>query len=54
MVLSFKYLGRMLLTADNDWKAVIRNLTNMQSVWRRMARILNREGVRPRVYGFFS
>ena len=53
MVPSFKYLGRVLLASDNDWPAVIRNLTKARAVWRRMARILIREGERTRVSGFF-
>ena len=53
MVPYFKYLGRVLLYADDDWTEVIRNITNYRAVWRRMTRILSREGARPWVYGFF-
>ena len=53
MVLSFKYLGRVLLAVDDDWPAVIQNLKKARAVWRQMPRILIREGARPRVYGFF-
>ena len=49
MVPSFKYLGRVLSTADNDWPAVIQNLAKARMVWQRMSRILSREGVRPQV-----
>ena len=52
MVPSFKYLGRVQSAADEDWPAVIHNIAKAQTVWRRMSRILSREGVRPRVSGF--
>ena len=54
MVTSFKYLGRVLLAQNDDWPAVIHNLEKARTVWRRMLRILSREGVSPRVFGFFS
>ena len=54
MVLSFKYLGRVLLAVDDHWPAVIQNLKKARAVWRQMPRILIREGARPRVYGFYS
>ena len=50
---SFKYLGRVILAADDDWPAVVQNLEKVRTVWWRMARILSREGVRLRVPGFF-
>ena len=53
MVLYFKYLGGVLLAADDDWPSVIWNLTKTKVVWRRMARILIREGARPQVSVFF-
>ena len=53
MVPSFKYLGRVLLAANYDWPAVIQNLAKVRTVWRRMSRILIREGARPLVSGFF-
>ena len=53
IVPSLKYLGRLLLGADDDWPAVIRNLKKARAVWRRMTRILSREGARPRVSIFF-
>ena len=49
MVPSFKYLGRVLSTADNDWPAVIQNPAKARMVWQRMSSILSREGVRPQV-----
>ena len=53
MVTSFKYPGRVILAADDDWTAVIRNLAKARAAWRIMIRIFNREGARPRVSGFF-
>ena len=53
MVPSFKYLGRVLSVAADDWPEVIQNLVKAQTVWRIMSRILSREGVSPRVSGFF-
>ena len=53
MVLYFKYLERAQLAADDDWPEAIQNLAKVQTVWRRMLRILIRKGMRPRVSGFF-
>ena len=39
--------------ADNNWAAVAKNLYRARDVWRRMLRILNREGAAPRVSGLF-
>ena len=50
---SFKHLGRVLLVADDDWPAVIRKLRKARAVWRRMSRILIREGARLQVSGLF-
>ena len=44
MVTSFRYLVRVISAADNDWLAVVRNLSRTRVVWRKMARILSREG----------
>ena len=38
---------------DGDWPEVIRNLTKLRAVWRRIPRILSREGMRTHVSGFF-
>ena len=54
VVLSFKYLGRVILAEDDEWTALNRNLTKARSVWRRMTRILSREVMRPQVPVFFS
>ena len=53
MVLSLKYLGRVLSALDDYWTSVVQNLSNARMVWRIMSRILSREGVRSRVSGFF-
>ena len=53
MVNSFKYLGRVISATDNNWLAVVRNLDWVKTVWRRMSRILSREGATPRVSGLF-
>ena len=53
MVLSFKYLGKVLSVSDGDSTAVVQNLTKAKRVWQRMSRILVREGARPRVSVFF-
>ena len=53
IVTSFRYLGRVILEADDDWPAVVRNLENVRTVWRRMTRILIRERAEPRVSMFF-
>ena len=53
MVTSIKYLGRVILAADDDWPAVVKNLSRARKVWSRMLRILSREGAVPRVSSFF-
>ena len=44
MVTSFRYLGRAILAAEDDWPAVVRNLAWARVVWKRITRILSREG----------
>ena len=53
MVLFFKYLRRVPSAADYDCLEVVKNLVKLQTVSRRMSRIMSREGTRPRVSGFF-
>ena len=53
MVISFKYLGRVILAADDDWPEVVNKLARERKVWSRMSRILSREGVAMRVPSFF-
>ena len=53
MVISFKYLGRVISATYNNWPMVVSNLARAKTVWRRMSQILSREGATPRVSGFF-
>ena len=53
MVTSFRYLGRVILAEDDEWPAVVRNLSQARAVWKRMTIILSREGAEPRVPVFF-
>ena len=53
MVTSFRYLGIVILGADDDCPEVIRNMEKAKEVWRRMRKILSMEVAGPRVYGFF-
>ena len=39
--------------ADDDWPAVVRNLSRARAVWKRMTRILSREGAELQVSVFF-
>ena len=53
IVTSFRYLGQVISTADDDWPEVVKNLARARAVWRRMSRILSREGAVAWVSGFF-
>ena len=53
MVNSFKYLRRMISETNNDSPTVVRNLAQEKTVWRKILRVLRREGETPRVSGFF-
>ena len=53
MVTFFKYLGRMILEADDNWTAVVKNFYRAMKVWSRMLRILSTEGAAPWVSGLF-
>ena len=53
MVPSCMDLVLYILTADDDWQVVIQNLSKALAVWRRMMRILSREGANPQVSVFF-
>ena len=50
MVTSIRYLERVISAADDDWPAVVSNLSRAREVWRRMMGILSREGVALEVY----
>ena len=47
MVTSFRYLGRVISAADEDWPEVVWNLAREREVRKRMPRILGREGAEP-------
>ena len=42
MVNAFRYLGRVVLVADDDWPAVVSKLSQVRAVWMRMTQILVR------------
>ena len=48
---AFKYLGRTLTAADNDWPAVTSNLRKARTKWTRISRIIGREGENSRISG---
>ena len=48
---SFKYLGRLLLVAYKDCKAVVHNLWRSRKKWVRLFRVLIREGADARTLG---
>ena len=50
-VTSFKYMGRVLMAADYECPAVVRNFSRVQKNWERLVRILGLEGANPRVLG---
>ena len=52
-VATFKYMGRVMTAGDHDWPAVARNLVKERKRWRRLSRILSREGADKRVSGNF-
>ena len=43
-VTSFKYMGRVLATEDDDWPSVVRNLWRARQKWAWLTHILIREG----------
>ena len=53
MVTSFQYLGRVISAADDDWPAVVSNLSQERVVSKSMTRILGREAAEPQVSSFF-
>ena len=53
MVTSLKYLGRVILAAEDDWAAVVNKFSRARKVWSRMLRILSKEGASPKVSAFF-
>ena len=53
MVVSFKYLGRVLTTSDKKWLEVVANLQKAQRKWALLYRILGQDGVDRRTSGTF-
>ena len=51
LVTSSKYLGRVLLVADNDWPEVVRNLRKARKKWARLMRVLGTDGADARTSG---
>ena len=52
MVTSFRYLGQVILAADDDWLAMVLNLSRVRAVLKRMM-VLSREGLELRMSIFF-
>ena len=48
-VSEFKYLGRILTAADDDWPEMVGNLRKARKIWGRLSRLLDREGANPRL-----
>ena len=49
----FRYLGRILDDEDDDNHAALRQLARAREKWGRIGRVLQSEGVSPRVMGYF-
>ena len=49
----FKYLGRILDENDNDKKCILAQLRKARGLWRRLVKILKREGAEPFQMGRF-
>ena len=52
MVTSFKYLGRVISSANNDWPELVQNLAKARLVWQRLTRVISRVRAAPWVSGF--
>ena len=52
-ITAFRYLGRLMMTGDDDCTAVVGNLHNARKSWGQLLRILIQEGVNPKVSGHF-
>ena len=50
-VTTFKYLGRVMKAADEDWPEVAFILQKIRNSWCRILQILSREGVDPKLSG---
>ena len=52
-VSSFQYLGRVLKVENDEWAAVILNLSKAWKWWEQMLRILGQEGENTWLFGLF-
>ena len=52
-VSTFKYLGQLMTTGDDNWPSVAGNLVKARKSWGRQSRILSREWADKRVLGNF-
>ena len=52
-VTAFKYLGWVLTAGDDDWPAVVGNLSKAKKIWGWLSRILSQKGADPKVSGNF-
>lgn len=52
-VSTFKYLGRLISSTDNDWPARYKNLREAWQCWAKLSRLLVRDGASPRISGMF-
>ena len=52
-VTSFKYLGHVMTTGDDDWTTVAGNLRRYHKSWTHMNMILVEEGADPKISGLF-
>ena len=52
-VTTFRYMGRVLTTGDDDWLAVVGIFANPQNSWERLSQRPSQEGADPKVSGSF-
>ena len=52
-VSSFKYLGRILTSTDDDWPALYKNLAKARKRWGMVSRVLARDGANERAMAMF-
>jgi len=50
---SFRYLGRMVCSDDNDWLAISTNLKKARAQWSMISRILSRDSANYNIMGYF-
>ena len=53
MVTFFQYMVHMTSAADKNWPVVVRNLSRARLVWKKMTRIIIREGAEQQVSDLF-